>query len=205
MVSGGRHRERVLMLDVSQFLTEIRGNNPRLAFMLDKMVTAINQTAKATGVDSTSFQSAPHPPQSISVKAANGTAHVTITDASKRSRALCYFVEHSTDPNFLAPHVAYLGAARGVFLNLPGFDDSGAAQPWYFRAYSMYPGSTKASAHALFGSAGVATPVSVGGATQLTPLTSTGAGTASTSGQQSGGGFGTSQYSRPEPAGVLST
>lgn len=191
------------MLNVSQFITELRGPQPRLAYLLDKIVTAVNQTAQATGVDSTAFQSPPHAPTTISVKASGGIAHVTLTDPSPRSRALNYFIEHDTDPSFSNPHVVHLGAARGAFLNLPALDDSGAAQPWYFRGYSMLGGSTKASAHIIFGTSGNPTPVSVGGAAQLTPLTSTGAGTASTTGQQGGQGFGTPQYSRPEPAGVL--
>lgn len=190
------------MLDVNSFITEIRIQNPRMALMLDKMVSAINQTANAIGVDSTAFQSAPHAPQSIQVKAANGLVHVTVTDGSQRSRALNYFVEHDVDPGFSNPHVAQLGAARGVFLNLPALDDNGEAQNWHFRGYSMLPGSEKPSAPVYFGPAHAPTPVSVGGTTQLTPLTSTGSGTASTSGQQGLSGFGIPQFSRPERTGV---
>lgn len=191
------------MLDVNSFITEIRIQNPRMALMLDKMVSAINQTANAIGVDSTAFQSAPHAPQSIQVKAANGLVHVTVTDASRRPRALNYFVEHDTDPGFSNPHVLPLGPSRGGFLTLPAFNDDNVAQNWHFRAYSMLPGSTKPSAMVYFGPASAPTPVSVGGTTQLTPLGSTGSGTASTTGQQGGQGFGISQYSRPEKAGTL--
>ena len=184
------------MLNVDQFITELRQGSPRMAFMMRKIVNAINQTANAVGVDSTSYQQAPSPPQSVQVKAANGLAHVTITDSSQRSRALNYFVEHDTDPNFSNPHVAHLVASRGVFLNLPAFDDNGDAQPWHFRVYSMLPGSKKPSPPIYFGSAQSPTAVNVGGTTQLTPLTSTGSGTASTTGQQGGSGFGIPQFAK---------
>lgn len=191
------------MLDIENFLTELAINQPRMALMMSKVRDAINQTANAIGVDSTSFQSPPHAPQSMNVKAANGLVHVTVTDASRRTRALNYFVEHDTDPAFSNPHVLHLGASRGGFLVLPAFNDDNVAQSWHFRAYSMLPGSTKPSAPIYFGSAAAPTPVSVGGTTQLTPLSSTGSGTASTTGQQGLSGFGIPQFSRPEKPGAL--
>ena len=186
------------MLDVGNFLTEISNEQPRLALMLTKIVTAINQTAGVLGIDSTSHASPPDPPRAINVKAANGLAHVTITDHSQRGRSLNYFLEHDTNPAFPNPHVVHLVASRGVFLNLPAKDDNNNPQSWYFRTYSMNPGSTTRSAHVIFGGAGSPTPVSVGGTTQLTPLPSTGCGTASTTGQQGGQGFGNAQFANPE-------
>jgi hypothetical protein len=184
-------------LDIENFITELAVNQPRMALMMRKVVTAINQTANVQGVDSTDFQSPPSPPQNISVKAANGLAHVTITDNSQRGRALNYFLEHDTSPAFPNPHIVHLVASRGTFLTLPAKNDSGAAQSWYFRAYSMYPGSEKRSDHIVFGGS-TPTPVNVGGTTQLTPLPSTGAGTASTFGGQGGQGFGSAQFAKPE-------
>lgn len=186
------------MLDVGNFITEISNEQPRLALMLSKIVTAINQTAGVLGIDSTSHASPPDPPRAINVKAANGLAHVTITDYSQRGRSLNYFLEHDTNPAFPNPHVVHLVAGRGAFLNLPAKDDNNNPQSWYFRTYSMNPGSTTRSAHVIFGGAGSPTPVDVGGTTQLTPLPSTGAGTASTTGQQGGQGFGNAQFARPE-------
>ena len=185
------------MLDVENYITEIATTQPRTALMLRKIVEAINQTANVLGVDSTAMRSAPAPPQGINVKAASGLVHVTITDHSQRGRSLNYFLEHDTDPAFPNPHVVHLVASRGAFLTLPAKNDSAVAQPWYFRAYSMYPGSQKRSNHVVFGGV-VPTPVSVGGTVALTPLTSTGSGTASTTGQQGGVGFGTSQFAKPE-------
>jgi hypothetical protein len=122
--------------------------------------------------------------------------HVTLSDYSERSRSLHYFVEADTDPAFPNPHGFQLGASRGLFVNLPAKDDNANAQSWYFRGYSMYPGSAKRSNHVIFGGAAAPEAVSVGGTTELTPLTSTGMGTASATGQQGGQGFGTAQVNR---------
>lgn len=186
------------MLDVDNFITELSVNQPRMALMMRKVVDAINQTANVLGVDSTAFQSAPSPPQAINVKAAGGTAHVTLTDGSRRGRALNYFIEADTSPSFPNPHPFQLNACRGAFLNLPAFDDNGDAQNWFFRGFSMYPGSTKRSEHVVFGGFDVPLAVNVGGSVNLTPLPSTGAGTASTTGGQGGQGFGSVQFAQPE-------
>lgn len=191
-----------MALDIDNFIAELAVNQPRFALMMRQVVNAINQTANAVGVDSTSFQSPPHAPQSLNVKAANGLVHATITDGSQRSRATSYFLEHDTDPAFSNPQVLHLNASRTGFLTLPAFDDNGDAQSWHFRAYAMLPGSTKPSAPIYFGKDTAPTPVNVGGTTQLTPLSSTGSGTASTTGQQGLSGFGITQFSRPEKTGA---
>ena len=187
------------MLDISGFLTEVRAEgrrNPifnRLSIMFANMADSINQTANAAGVDSTAMLEPPSPPQAINVKANNGTVHVSLTDNSQRSRALNYFVEASTTPAFLPEqtHIEHMGAARSKFFSLPNMNDTGDAQPWYFRSYSMYSGSSKRSAHQVLGGTATPTPVTVGGSTQLTPLAMTGAGTTT----QAGHGFGLSQFS----------
>jgi hypothetical protein len=190
------------MLDLSNFLIEVRSAAKqipvfaRMSVMLTNMQDAINSTANAAGVDSTQQAHPPDPPQGINVKASNGVAHVTITDHSQRSRALHYFVEASTTPAFNAPHVFHLGASRGAFIPLPGKTDAGATQNWYFKTYSAYPGSSQTSTHQVLGGSALPTAVNVGGTTQLTPLASTGAGTASTLGVEGGKGFGPSQYSQ---------
>jgi hypothetical protein len=191
------------VLDLGKFLMEIRAEAQRapvfarMALMFQQIQDGVNQIGAAVGVDPTGHIQPPSPPQNISVKAANGTVHVTLTDNSQRNRSLNYFLEHDTNPAFPNPHVVHLVASRGTFLNLPAKDDDNNAQSWYFRAYSMYPGSTQPSSHIVFGGTSAPTPVSVGGTTQLTPLPSTGAGTASTTGQQGGKGFGQPQFSNP--------
>lgn len=188
------------MLDIGKYVAEIRSRAnalpvfARLALALEQTQDAVNSVATATGVDATNHTTPPDPPSNINVKAAGGVAHVTLSDTSTRSRALNYFIEADTDPAFPNPHVEHLGASRGAFISLPGKADDASTQPWYFRAYSQYPGSAQRSDHQVFGGS-TPTGVDVGGLVQLTPLPSTGSGTASTNGQQRSGegGFGVLQ------------
>jgi hypothetical protein len=187
------------MLDVSQTITEVKTSGAlgqlgsRMGVMLDKIVSAVNQVAQVSGVDSTGFTATPNPPQALNIKAADGLVHATIQDGSNRSRAREYFLEYANEPGFSAPHVQHLGVGRHAFINLPAKNDSGVAQPWYFRTYSMDKGSKSASPKINYGGS-TPTAVSVGGTIQLTPLASTGAGTAPTNGQRGGQGFGTDQF-----------
>lgn len=188
-----------MALDISKFNTEVRAEGAKhpvfakMALMFEQVADAINQTASAAGVDATQHVSPPDAPSAIGVKSGNGVAHVTLTDNSPRSRARNYFVEADTDPNFSAPHVVHMGVSREAFVALPGLDDNGDTQHWHFRGYSMDPGSAQRSPMQVLGGA-TPTAVDVGGQAQFTPLQATGSGTASTTGQQGGQGFGHAQF-----------
>ena len=187
------------MLDLSTWISEIRTSrdwaktSSRLGPMFQFIQDAINQSAKAAGVDSTQHLQQPNPPAKLNVKTSGEMAHVTIEDHSARSRSLHYFVEYANNKAFSSPHVEHLGVSRGRILNLPTKDDNGNTQKWYFRSYSMEPGSKKASSKVYYGQAGAPTAVQMSGSTQLSLLPSTGAGTAPTNGQKAGQGFGTVQ------------
>ncbi len=192
-----------MALDLSNWISEIRTSQdwgkiaPRLGPMFQQLQDSINQGFSAVGVDATNTRQTPNPPASLSVQASsNGElAHVAISDNSDRSRALSYFLEHSTSPNFspTATYTTHLGAARQHMLTLPTQDANGNTQSYYFRAYSMEPGSEKASAHVYYGQQLAPTAVQMNGSTKLTLLPSTGAGTAPTNGGKAGQGFGTVQ------------
>lgn len=194
------------MLDLAEYISEIRSmaGSPwqRMSVMLNKIQDAINQLGDGVGVDPTGHTPSPAPPQGISVAASANQVHVTLTDNSKRTRPLNYFVEWSVnDPSFGNPHVEDLGVSRGRMLPLPAKDGNGNPINYYFRGYSSYPGSVNPSEHVVFG--GKFTPSAVqltAGTSQLTPLASTGAGTAATNGSQGGQGFGVPQITGPQPA-----
>lgn len=169
-----------------QELEEVRNANPALGNLLRRIVTAINNTAQNAGIAPLGQADPPPSVGAVSVKAANGVAHVTITDNNPVQKPIEYFIEHDTDPNFTNPHREHLVTSRGRFIPLPAKDDNGTAQNWYFRAYSQYPGSQPSEA-VYFGGLSP-TAVSVGGTTQFTPLTSQGGGTSN--GQQGGWGRG---------------
>jgi hypothetical protein len=97
-------------------------------------------------------------------------------------------VELANNPQFSQPHVEHLGSSRGRFITLPTNADDGAKHTWYARAYTQYQGSQPSG----FTYHGGDSPAGfqMEGATNMTPLPSTGSGTASNDGQQGGSGLG---------------
>jgi hypothetical protein len=191
-----------MALSLTTWISEIRNSTdwskiaPRLGPMFEKIESSINQVARVTGVDPTNLKQQPDPITKLNVKVSGEMAHVTLDDHSARSRALHYFVEYSNNTNFSGAHVEHLGASRGRVLTLPTNDDQGNKQNYYFRAYSMEPGSEKPSSHVYNGQQGAPTPVQMSGTTNLSLLPSTGSGTASTTGQKTGEGFGKATFSQ---------
>lgn len=184
-------------LDLGPYLTEVRVKFPRLGIAIDNIQQSINQLAVLSGADATQHTAPPDPPQAINVAAGTDHVHVTLTDSSRRSRALNYFVEYSVnDPNFNQPHVEHFGTSRGRVLSLPAKNMDGDTLNYYFRGYSGYLGSKTASPKIYHGTNLVPTPVTLTGASQLNLLNSTGSGTNSTTGQVSGTGYGTPQFSK---------
>jgi hypothetical protein len=193
------------MLDLSNFLTEVRTfgqKTPifnRLATMFENVQDAINQTASGAGLDSTQHLDPPEAPTALFVSAGSDHVHVTLTDNSKHSRMLHYFVEWTqNDKSFLQPYVEHLGISRQRVLALPANDQDNNPINYYFRAYSGLPGSSTSSPKQTWGGTANPIPVQLTGTSKLRLLPSTGAGTASTTGQQGGEGFGTAQYSTPK-------
>jgi hypothetical protein len=192
------------MLDLSQMISEIRTSKSweevasRLGPRLQQLQDAVNQTASAAGVDATKHVQQPDPPSKLNVKASPSgeQVHLTIEDHSARSRSLHYFVEHATNTAFSGSYVTQLGASRNHHLTLPTFQDDGITkQTYYFRAYSMEPGSVKSSPHIYHGQQGAPTGVQLNGSTAMTLLPSTGSGTGPSNGQKTGVGFGRAQFS----------
>lgn len=169
-------------------LEAVRLRDPDAGNLLRRIIEAVNRLAFNSGQSPTGENPTPPSIGAVNVKASGGVAHVTINDATETTRAREYFVEYDTNPNFPGPHVAHLGVPRGTFLTLPALNDSGAAQNWYFRAYSQEPGSLPSMPVYFGGLSPMA--VSVGGSVRLTPLQSTGSGTASPLGNQGGWGRG---------------
>jgi hypothetical protein len=192
-----RLERKQLMLDLSQFLTEVRSWRPRLAVALQNIQDAINQTALSAGVDSTQHGAAPASPQSVNIAAGSDHLHVTIQDDSQRSRALRYFIEWSVnDSSFRNPHLEDLGTSRGRMLALPAKDGEAATISYYVRVYSSYLSSKTPSTKLAYGGNVSPTAITLSGTSQLTPLSSTGGGTENSNGQNVYG-FGRPQFAQP--------
>lgn len=176
-------------LNGGELLTEVENTWPKLGILLrTKFQTAINKVAQNAAVAPVGEISPPARPGSVNVKVAGEIAHVTIDDNQPLQRGAQYHVELATNSQFSAPHVEHLGSSRGRFITLPTNDDSGAKHTWVARAYTQYQGS-QPSAYTYFGGDAPA-GFQMAGTTNLTPLPSTGSGTASSNGQQGGSGLG---------------
>jgi hypothetical protein len=181
-----------------QLLSDIENQFPKLGiFLRSKVLPAINTIGRNAAVAPVGQIAAPAAPGSVNVKVAGEIAHVTIDDPSAVQRGGQYHVELATNPQFSQPHVEHLGSSRGRFINLPTNADDGTPHTWYARAYSQYPGSQPGA----FTYHGGDEPAgfTMGGTTNMTPLPSTGSGTASSDGQQGGSGLG-KVLLRPAPA-----
>lgn len=185
-------------LDGGQLLAEVEHTWPKLGILLrTKFQTAVNTVARAASVAPVGEIAAPAAPAQVNVKVASEIAHITINDPQPLQRGAQYHVELSTDAQFSQPHVEHLGSSRGRFVTLPTNDDNGVPLAWHARAYLQYPGS-QPSPVTYYG--GVSpTSFAMAGTTNLTPLPSTGSGTASSNGQQGGYGLGKTLF-RPAPA-----
>lgn len=180
-------------VDIEKELTFLR-NIPQigryLGDALRKLVEGTNLLGQNSAVDPVGTMPAPPTVQQLQVKTNGaGLVHAVVTDNNPIQKNLHYFVEYSTDPNFLQPHVKHLGASRSMEpLTLPALDDNGNPQSFYFRAYSQYPGSDPGQVVHFGGD--TPTAVNPGGTQRMTLIPSTGSGTAQATGQQGGSGFG---------------
>jgi len=165
-------------------LKHVESTDPRLADSLRRIVDAVNNLARGTGVDPAGATAPPAPLAAVSVTAADGIFDVAITDNSPLVRGINYFVESDLTPGFNQPHVYSLGPSRNMRVALGNLT-------LYWRGYSQYPGSAP-SPPATHGNPPVA--VAGGGLSGPALQPSSGSGTASGTGQQGGSGFGKQQF-----------
>ena len=178
----------------NDLLSQIENENPKLGqYLRQYLIPSVARTAQNAAVSPTGNAAAPDAPSGVSVAAAGEMVHVSVTDNSALNRGVHYFTEISAnDPSFRRPIVFHHGTSRTPPpFPLPSQDGNGAAINYYVRSYSQYPGSAP-SAPIVHGGASNPTAVTLGGATQLNLLPSTGSGTASGNGTQGAQGFGKS-------------
>ena len=179
---------------------------PFLGSILQRIIAAVNQTAKNAAVSSVGKITPPPPIDSIKVQgtqvggvltAPSEILHWTLAHNQAIQKGVKYLSEIDTDPNFPAPHVIDHGCSRSAFLSLPAKDNNNATQTYYLRSYAQYRGSdpSKPTVH---GNLGGATKIQMRGTSQTSLLPSAGSGTASPNGQQGGHGLGI-VLDRPAP------
>jgi hypothetical protein len=183
-------------LNGGEFLADLLNKDVRHGMLLQRIIKAVNATAKAAGVAPVGQVSAPTAPDGVSAVAAGEMLHVSVTHNAPVDRGIHYFTEVSTTPAFNQPIVLHHGTSRTPPpFPLPTKDNSGATHNFYVRSYSQLPGGPP-SAPVVFGGSSNPTPITMGGSTQLSLLPSTGSGTAPANGQSAGQGFG-KQSTRP--------
>lgn len=170
-----------MALDVGHQLAYVRSMDPKLAELLQQIVTAVNQTAINTATDPTVTLPPPSKIADFQVTAANGYAHVGITDHAPLQKGVQYFVEYGKDPSFQGAYTEHLGPSRNKILAV------GDGQ-FYYRAFHQYTGSERSEPVAFGGN--TPTLVAGGGPALPTLLPSSGSGTGTSNGQQPGSGIG---------------
>lgn len=179
------------MIDSSQYLKQIKNKDPHLGLLLENWFDQINTAFGHLGISTQGKVQPPPPISGLNLSPGSDGVHVTLNDASQINKNVQYFVEYSAgDPTFAQPHVEHLGASRGRVISLPAKTGGGAAQTYYFRAYSQYMGSDPQSKHIYYGSRGNPTAVTLTGSTTLDLLPSQGSGTGRPDGTQGGAGIG---------------
>jgi hypothetical protein len=180
-----------------------------LGSFCSRVVDAINQLAVNAGVTAVGKTSPPPKIDSIQVQGTqvgdtvtcpSEILHHTLTHNQSIGKGISYFSEIDTTPSFTQPHVISHGTSRSSFLTLPTYesatDQSNSVKAtYYLRSYAQMPGSDPC-APTVLGNLGGPTKIqmtpptgSTGSAMAL--LSSTGSGTAQSSGQQGGQGLGT--------------
>lgn len=184
-------------LDGGEFLADLLNKDVRHGMLLQNIIRAVNNTAKAAGVAPVGQASPPPPIDGHNIAVGGELLHVNLIHNAPIDRGTNYFTEISTNPQFTNIVVSHdHGASRtSAPFNLPTKDSDGNTQKYYLRSNCQLPGG-KPSTPVVYGGAGSPTAITMGGSTQLTLLPSTGSGTAPANGQSAGQGFG-KQFTRP--------
>lgn len=184
-------------LSENRFLADLYTKDPVQAAFLQSICDGLDKIATDTGTAIEGDGQPPAPVNAITVKTSGELVHATLSHGASVNRVINYFLEADTNPSFTQPHVMDLGASRTHIFSLPSLNDAGNTQGWYLRAYAQYPGSPPSNPTVLGGLTNP-TPLNLSGNSKLTPLASTGSGTASSTGQQGGSGRGRQRVSTPK-------
>lgn len=191
------------ILDGGRELAKVSQDHPLLGQLLQRLIIAINRTAKNASVSPISELPPPDPVDATSVQgtlsgnvltAPGEILHFTHTHNSPVQRGIQYITEIDTDPNFPRPHQIDAGGSRSGFVHLPAKTSGGDAQGYYLRVTPQYHGSTPQTP-TVFGGNINPTKIVMTGSTQMDLLPSQGAGTAFP--QQGGQGLGKVQQRSP--------
>jgi hypothetical protein len=203
-MAQGRNQE----LEGGVELNYLAQKDTYLGKILNRIISAVNTTAKNASVSSVGLFPTPPKVDTINVAGTFSSDTNTITTTSEHlhwtmthnqqvHKGTQYVSEIDTDPNFTQPHQVFHGSSRSGFLNLPAQDDNGGVQTYYLRSYAQTQGSNP-SEPTVLGGLSNPTKIVLTGGSKMSLLSSKGSGTASQTGQQGGLGLG-NVLTRPVP------
>lgn len=157
--------------------------------LIQKVINGINTVATNTASSAVGRLAPPPPINGLNVTTGGEYAHITINHSGAIRQGVNYFVEVANNKDFIGAHPIHYGTSRTRDpIHLAPLDSTGAAQTFYARGFSQYPGSDPSEPVVYGGSS--PTPITTTGTTRLTWNPSTGSGTSSNNGSQIGWGFG---------------
>lgn len=180
-------------LEGGRLLAEVANQNPRVGQLFQNVLDGINRFAINAGFSPVGDVSPPKAPDSVNVKVSGELMHIAINHTGPVNRGIRYFSEIATSPSFGQPIVVDHGSSRTSHpIPLPTNDDGSNPVTYYVRSYAQNPGGPP-SAPTVVGGVSSPTGFTMGGATAMTLLPSTGSGTAPSTGQSAGQGLGSFQ------------
>lgn len=146
-------------------LTYIEQDDRLYAETFKAVQTSLGNQAQQAGTNPNGAPLVPASPGAIQVQASGGLVDVQITDKSPILRAIQYYVEVDTDPNFTNPRLVASGPGRNFLFTLPN-------GTFYVQVLSQYPQGGPPSSPLKWPNA-----VTITGSVSMTLLGSQGAGT----------------------------
>src|SRR5262249_26291990 len=129
-------------LEGGKELTMLAQKNPYFGILIQRIIDAVNTTAKNASVSSVGLFPTPPKVDSINVQGTYSSDTNTVTTTSEHvhwtlehnqevHKGVKYFTEIDNDPNFSQPHVIDHGTSRSGFVSLPALDADGGQQVYY--------------------------------------------------------------------------
>ena len=180
------------MLSGGGKLAEINKQDSQMGALLQRIITAVNRVATNTNTSAVGNSvQAPQPPTGMTVSQTGEMLHYSISHPGTVTRGVRYFSEIAKDPGFAQiVTIRDHGTSRTPApITLPTNDSKGSPHAYYLRSYAQYQSSPPSEVYT-YGGTENPTPITMTGTSKLDFAPSTGSGTASNSGGQSGYGLG---------------
>ncbi len=171
-------------------LARVDATDPQTGSLFRTIFAGINKLASNMASSAVGEVSAPQPITGINMAVGSDSIHYSLEHPGPINRGIQYFSEVATDPAFSnVVTIRHHGASRTPEpMSLPAKTSAGVVQSYYVRAYAQYHGGPPSQITNYGGPTPI--PITLSGTSQGNFAPSTGSGTASNGGGQSGFGLG---------------